>query len=374
MHFRPRITHETGAKGRHPLGREDRPAKELQILGAMVEDEIARGVAVPAQWKVLITARSFFEGSPEPADLLQGAGVEVIAIPGDRPLTDSELATRVGKIDGIIAGVDRIGPQTFAAAHPRLKVVARNGVGIEGIDLKAATHTGVVVTNAPGVNTDAVADLVIGLMSVLTRHILQAHDGVRVGRWDRVLGHDLFRKTLGLVGFGKIAQAVARRARGFEMRMLAVDIIQDKHAAAGLDVRFAPLSVVIAEADFVSLHVPLTPQTHHLIGQAELRQMKPTAYLINTARGGVVDEHALAQALHERWIAGAAADVFEQEPPVGSPLLQAPRLLLTPHIGAHTYEATARGALVAVQNLLAVLNGQHAPNVVNPEVYGSPPR
>lgn len=281
------------------------------------------------------------------------------------------MAELLGDIDGIIAGVDRIGPRSLARGHPRLKVIARNGSGVDGIDLATATRLGIVVTNAPGANAEAVADLVFGLMIAAARHLVELDRTVREGRWTRILGRELHRGTLGLIGLGQVGRAVARRAAGFEMRVLACDPAVGVEAARSLGVTLTSLERLLAEADFVSVHVPLTAETTRLVGEAELRRMKPTAYLINTARGGIVDEGALARALHEGWIAGAACDVFEREPPAGSPLLGAPRLLLTPHIGAHTREAAARGALAAVDNLLAVLQGRPAPNVVNPEVRPS---
>lgn len=325
---------------------------------------------MPDRWQVLITARSVVEVGAEPLARLRQAGVEIIQTSGERPLRDAELAELVGAIDGIIAGVDQVGPLTLQRAVPRLKVVARNGVGIDTVDVSTATHLGIVVTNAPGVNTEGVADLVFGLMIGVARHLVEADRSVRDSQWVRVLGTELYGRCLGLVGFGLIAQAVARRAGGFEMRVLAVDTVPDEAVARRLGVQLTSLDAVLAEGDFVSIHVPLAADTRQLIGEPQLRRMRPTAYLINTARGGIVDEAALARALQEGWIAGAACDVFEQEPPVGSPLLAAPRLLLTPHIGAHTTEGAMRGAAVAVENLLTALRGDRPPNEVNPEVFG----
>jgi len=307
-----------------------------------------------ARWRVLITARSFADAGAEPSARLEHAGVELLYPPVASPLTDDMLAEFLGDVDGIIAGVDRIGPLSLARGYPRLKVIARNGVGVDGIDLATATRLGIVVTNAPGTNTEAVADLVFGLMIGLARHLPELDRAVREGCWTRVLGRELHRSTLGLIGLGQVGRAVARRAAGFEMRLLATDPAVSEPVARQLGVTLTSLDAVLAEADFVSVHVPRTPHTIHLVGEAQLRRMNPSAYLINTARGGIVDEAALARALHEGWIAGAACDVFEREPPVGSPLLGAPRLILTPHIGAHTREAVARGATPS--------------NVVNPEV------
>lgn len=300
---------------------------------------------------------------------LERAAVEMVRPLQEGPHSDDALAGMLGEVDGIIAGLDHVGLHALGRGHPRLKVIARNGVGVDTIDLTTATRLGVVVTNAPGTNTDAVADLVFGLLLALARRLPDADRTMRESRWARVLGCELAGKTLGLIGFGQIGRAVAGRAAGFTMQVLAADPAVNEATARALGARLVPIEQLLRDSDFVSIHVPLLPATQHLIGETQLREMKPTACLINTARGGVVDETALATALEQGWIAGAACDVFEQEPPVESPLLRAPRLILTPHIGAHTVEAVTRGALMAVENLLAVLGGRRAPNVVNPEVY-----
>ncbi|MEW6046679.1 MAG: phosphoglycerate dehydrogenase [Bacillota bacterium] len=323
-------------------------------------------------WRVLVTPASFGQGDPGPLERLMRAGIEVVRSPVGRPLTDHELAGLLGDIDGIVAGVDHIGREALAAGRPRLKVISRYGVGIDTVDLAEATRCGVVVTNTPGANSDAVADLVFGLMISLARHIPEANEATRQGRWERFMGQELTGKTLGLVGFGRVARAVARRAAGFAMRVLACDVVWDGEQAGRLGVERAGLEELLQQADFLSLHAPLTPETHHLIGARALRSMKPTAYLINTARGGLVDTQALVQALSEGWIAGAALDVYEAEPPSDPQLLQAPHLILTPHMGAHTTEAATRMGYLAADNLLAVLQGLRPEHVVNPEVYSQP--
>ncbi len=321
------------------------------------------------RWRVLVTSRSFLEAAPDSVRRLEKAGVELIRAPGERPLQEEELVRLVGEVDGIIAGVDRIGRRALQAGVPRLRVIARTGVGVDTVDLEAATELGIVVTNTPGVNAEAVAELVFGLMIALARAILEADHLVREGRWVRRLGVELFGKCLGIVGLGRIGQEVARRGIGFGMQVVAFDPLVDPEVAGALSVALVSFAEVIQRADFLTLHVPLTPNTRHLVGAEELRRMKPTAYLINTARGGVVDEAALARALQEGWIAGAACDVFDEEPPHGSPLLQAPNVLLTPHLGGHTREAVARSARIAAEQVLAVLRGERPPHVVNPEVF-----
>ncbi len=321
------------------------------------------------RWRVLVTSRSFLEAAPDAARRLEEAGVELIRAPGERPLREEELVRLLGEVDGIIAGVDRIGRRALQAGAPRLRVIARTGVGVDTVDLEAATDLGVVVTNTPGVNAEAVAELVFGLMIALARGILEADHLVREGRWVRRLGVELFGKWLGIVGLGRIGQEVARRGIGFGMQVAAFDPLVDPEVAGALGVALVPFAEVIERADFLTLHVPLTPNTRHLVGEEELRRMKPTAYLINTSRGGVVDEAALARALREGWIAGAACDVFDEEPPLGSPLLQAPNVLLTPHLGGHTREAVSRSARIAAEQVLAVFRGERPPHVVNPEVF-----
>ncbi|MDR7595076.1 MAG: phosphoglycerate dehydrogenase [Armatimonadota bacterium] len=326
--------------------------------------------------RVLATPRSFFREGREGLELLEAAGVEVVPSPVDRPLQEDELAGLLGEFDGLVAGIDRVGRRALAAGRPRLRVVARNGIGTDTVDVQAATEFGVVVTNAPSVNADSVADFTLALLLALVRRVVEADRAVRAGDWPPLVGVELRGKVLGLLGFGRIGQRVAERARGFGLRVLAYDPQPDPEAARELGVELVQFHRVLEEADFLSLHLPLLPETHHLLGEAELRRMKRTSYLVNTARGGVVDEAALARALREGWIAGAACDVFEEEPPRTSPLLGAPNLLLSPHMASHTREAIARASRVAAENVLAVLRGQRPPNPVNPEVLAdrAPPR
>jgi D-3-phosphoglycerate dehydrogenase len=320
-------------------------------------------------WRVLVTSRSFLEAAPEAVRKLEEAGIQLLRCSGDRPLEEEEVADLLGEVDGIIAGVDRIGRRALQKGAPRLRVIARVGVGVDTIDLQAATDLGVVVTNTPGLNAEAVAELVFGLMIVLARRILEVDRWVREGRWVRPFGVELFGKCLGVVGFGHIGQAVARRGVGFGMRVVAFDPWGDPEVARGLGAALVPFLEVVESADFLTLHVPLLPETRHLVGVEELRRMKPSAYLINASRGGVVDEAALARALREGWIAGAACDVFEEEPPLRSPLLEAPNVVLTSHIGGHTWEAATRAARLAAEQVLTVLRGDRPPHVVNPEVF-----
>ena len=325
-------------------------------------------------FRILITSRSFGREDPGPLRMLEQAGCELIWSPFHRPLTDEELAGLVGNVDGIIAGLDWVGPHTLTKGAPRLRVVSRTGVGYDRIDIDTATRLGVAVTITLGANSEAVADLTIGLLIALARQIPEADRSLRAGEWNQYTGRELWRKRLGLVGLGHVGKGVARRAAaGFAMEVVAYDTVWDDAFSRKWGVRRAQsLDEIFETCDFVSLHVPETPATRHLVNRDRLRRMKPTAYLVNTARGGLVDEEALVEALREGWIAGAAIDVFEKEPPVGSALLELPNVVVTPHIGAHTVEAVRKMSQMAAENLLAVLVERRLPNgIVNPEALQS---
>ncbi len=307
--------------------------------------------------RVLIATRSFGSTSRAPWDALTESGLEAVPVDMARPMTEERLSALLaddGGVDAAIVGVVPLTARVLASA-PRLKVICMHGVGVDHIDLEAARRCGIVVANCPGTNAEAVADLALGLMIALARQLPLLDGQVRAGGWGTHRGVELWSKTLGLVGLGHIGRAVARRARGFDMKVLGYDPYVDADAAAAAGIEPAPLEELLARADFVSLHTALTPQTRGLIGAAQLATMRPTAYLINTARGGVVDEDALYQALCSGAPAGAALDAFAQEPPCDSPLLTLPNVILTPHIGAHTAEAIARVGLLAVQNVAHVL-------------------
>jgi D-3-phosphoglycerate dehydrogenase len=255
------------------------------------------------------------------------------------------------------------------AAGKHLKVISRYGVGVDKVDLEAATAAGVVVTNTPGANSIAVAELTLGLMLALARRIPQHNASTRAGSWSRVTGIELAGKTLGIVGLGWISREMIRRASAFDMRIVVQSRYPDKGLADQYGVEYVPLERLLKESDFVSLHCTITPERADLIGEKALRAMKPTSYLINTARGELVDEEALYRALREGWIAGAASDVFTQEPPTGNPLLELDNFIVTPHLGATTHESVQRMGVLASENALKVLRGERPLYVVNPEVY-----
>lgn len=316
--------------------------------------------------RALVTPRSFAKTDRTPLAMLEEAGFEVLRNPKDRPLTEAELIELLPGVDGIIVGVDRLSRRVIEAADA-LKVVSKYGVGIDNVDVEAATARGIPVTITPGANTTAVAELTIGLMFALARQIPFADRLVREGSWSSVMGRELSGKRLGLVGLGRIGREVAKKASAFDMKIVAFD--RDRNLVARYGVEYADLADLVATCDFVSIHLPLDDSTRNLIGEKELRKMKRDAYLINTSRGGIVDERALVRALREGWIAGAALDVYEEEPPANEELKRLPNVVLTPHMGAHTVEALASMGRQAASNLISALCGTLDPAVVvNPEV------
>ncbi|MEP7190358.1 MAG: phosphoglycerate dehydrogenase, partial [Roseiflexaceae bacterium] len=262
-------------------------------------------------------------------------------------------------------------------AGAKLRVIGRAGTGVDNIDVEAATQSGIVVVNAPAANSVAAAELAISFIMALARRLPQANASLQSGKWERTkfMGFEVRGKTLGLVGLGRIGTEVARRARGLEMTVLAYDPVVSTDRANQLGVTLATLDDVLAQSDFVSVHVPLIDSTRHLINTARLAQMKPTAYLLNAARGGIVDEAALADALERHVIAGAALDVFEQEPPTNTPLLGHPNVIVTPHLGASTVEAQTLAGVDVAEGVLVALAGGSPRSAVNapfapPEDWG----
>jgi glyoxylate/hydroxypyruvate/2-ketogluconate reductase len=308
---------------------------------------------------------------------------EVSPNPSDQIFLPSELSPRAADCDGLITAVtDRI-DAAFLADCPRLKVISNIGVGVNNIDLAACTARGVLVCNTPDVLNAATADLGFALLLATARRITEAEQFVRAGDWKKAfavnqfLGHDVAGATLGIIGMGRIGQAVARRAVGFDMKVLYCNRSQLPSAQEqALNASWVQKEVLLAQSDFVLLLVPYSVASHHLIGAAELDLMKPSAILINIARGGVVDDAALAVALGNSTIAGAGLDVFEGEPAVHPALLACKNVVLTPHIGSATHSTRLKMAMLAAQNLVAALNvaiqfnpakNSTLQNVVNPE-------
>jgi len=316
--------------------------------------------------KVLFTARSIKYLPGPHLDLLRQADVEALDPPaGGRSLNEEQLIAALAGVEGVVAGQDEFTEKVFAA-HPQLKVVARAGVGYDKIDVEAATRHGVWVTITPGANNETVADLAMALILAVARQVVENVTATRAGRWERKAGVDVFAKTLGILGFGRIGKSLARRARGFSMRILAYDVVWDETAAQELGVIRAEADEIFRQADFISLHLPATPQTRHIVNASTLRLMKPTAYLVNTARGDLIDEPALLKALDEGIIAGAGLDVFEVEPPSSDhPLLHHPKVLPMPHVAGITKESMQAMAIMSVECVVAALQGKRPPYPVN---------
>ena len=305
--------------------------------------------------RVVIAARSFASTDPAPREALQRAGVTVVQ-PGTPPRGE-ELAAMLGDADALIVGAIPLTEAHFAVA-PRLRVVAMHGVGVDHIDLLAATAYGVVVTNAPGSNDGAVADLTLGLMLACLRQIPAADRAARAGEWRSEVGEELTGKQIGILGWGRIGRNVARRLSGFDVSLLVHDPFVDAAEVSASGANPLPLDDLLQRADIVSLHLPLTPDTSNLLDASTLAQMKRGAYLVNTARGGIVDEVAMLELLQSGHLRGAGLDCFAVEPPVGNSLLELPNVVVTPHIGAQTREAIGRMGAIAAENVLRVLGGE----------------
>jgi len=288
------------------------------------------------------------------------------------------LLEKVKDLDALVSLVsDRIDCRLISEAKG-LKIIAQYAVGYNNIDIDCATKRGIYVTNTPGVLTDATAELTWALLLAVSRNLILADHFVRFGEWERkgtawhpqmLLGYQLSGKTLGIIGFGRIGRRVAGYGKAFGMRVIYNDKFRDQEAERALGVEYRSLDELLRESDFVTIHVPLTQETYHLIGERELKMMKPTAILVNTARGAIVDTSVLLRALKEGWIAGAGLDVFEEEPLRGNHELTALKnVVLLPHIGSATYEARRAMAELVVENLLSFAKGEVPPTLVNREV------
>ncbi|MEM3090758.1 MAG: glyoxylate reductase [Candidatus Bathyarchaeia archaeon] len=292
------------------------------------------------------------------------------------PPPKAEIIKKARNVDALVTLLsDKIDAEVFDAA-PKLKIVAQMAVGFDNIDIAEATKRGIYVTNTPGVLTETTADFAWALLMAAARRVVEADKYVRTGQWkvswhpSMLLGRDVYGATLGIVGAGRIGTAVARRAKGFNMKILYYDVVpMPPEIEKEIGARRVDLDTLLRESDFVSIHVPLIKETYHLINEEKLRLMKNTAYLINNSRGPVVDEKALYKALKEGWIAGAALDVFEQEPtPVDNPLLELDNIVVAPHISSASYETRSRMAEMVAENLVAFFKGETPPNLVNPDV------
>jgi lactate dehydrogenase-like 2-hydroxyacid dehydrogenase len=320
---------------------------------------------------IFITKRLF----PESVALLE-QHADVDYVPTGDGLTSADLIARARGKQAIISQfTDSLSGEVIAQLKG-LGMIAHVGVGFDNIDVPAASAHGILVSNTPGVLDDTTADFAFALLLAAARRVTEADAFVRSGQWKRwslelMIGHDIHHRTLGILGMGRIGQAVARRAAGFSMRVLYHNRMGVASDIASIIATWVSKEELLAESDFLSIHVPLSESTRHAIGEAELRRMKPTAILINTARGPVVDEAALARALSEHWIAAAGLDVFEREPEVHPALLACSNAVLAPHIGSASVDTRLKMTMMAAENALAALTGKRPPNLLNPAVWES---
>ncbi len=315
--------------------------------------------------KILVTPTSF--DKPENAQaraMLEAFADEVVYNDLKVPLKGEELLSRLSGVDGYVAGLDYVTKDVVERMPGSLKVISRYGAGVDRVDLDACRRRGITVTNTPGANATAVCELAFALMLASARNLPELHNAVQKGEWPRSDGMELAGKTLGIVGLGAIGKKLALRAKAFEMDVLACDPFLDVAFAKEHGVRAVGLDELLRASDVVSLHVPLNDSTRHMISRDSLPKMKDGATLINTARGGLLDEEACAEALRADKLRGLGLDAFEQEPLLDSPLKGLPRVVFSPHTGAHTAEAVRGMGLTAVQNLIAVLSGQACPHIV----------
>ena len=314
--------------------------------------------------KILVTPTSFKPDGENPAmEKLKAFADTLVFNPTGKPLDEDGLIPLLDGCDGCIAGLDRFTARAIESA-PKLKVVSRYGIGVDRVDLAAAKAGNVVVCNTPGANSQAVADLAFGLFLALARRIHVLDGKTREGLWPRSNGTELYGKTMGLLGLGAIGRAVARRASGFSMKVMAYDPFIDLEYAKANGIAAADFDVVVRGADFLSLHLPLTDETRHVVSAGVMRSMKKWAFIVNTSRGGLIDEEAACGLLKEGHLGGLGLDVYEAEPPGGSPLFALENVVVTPHTAAHTIEATQAMADMSVQNLIDVLSGRPCSHAV----------
>jgi glyoxylate reductase len=293
--------------------------------------------------------------------------------PETRPMEREAIAASIADKEGLLCMITDQVDENLLKSAPSLKIIANYGVGFNNINVGAASKRGIPVTNTPGVLTDATADLTLALILATGRRLVEGDKHTRAGKFTywaplHFLGHDISGKILGIVGLGRIGRAVAKRAAGFGMKTIYFNRHRlDREEEQNLNVVYTGLPDLLKQSDFISLHVPLVPETRHLIAEAQLQQMKPTAFLINTSRGPVIDEAALCRALENRDIAGAGLDVYENEPQLTRGLEKLDNAILLPHMGSATVETRTKMAQIAADNLLAGLRGELPPNCLNPE-------
>lgn len=316
--------------------------------------------------KILVTPTSL---QPEKASAalkrLRAYCDNLIFNPTGKPLEGSILTDLLADCDGYLAGLDFVTEEVLKLC-PKLKAVSRYGAGYDRVDIKAAKSLGISVSNTPGANAQAVAELSMGMLLALARKIPYLHEETRNGKWIRSSGTELFGKTIGIVGLGAIGKRLAECCKGFCMNILSYDPYIQEDYCKDHGITSVPFDTLLRQSDFITLHLPLNDGTYHLIDEEALQKMKPSAILINASRGGIVDEDAAYHALTEKKLGGLGLDAFEKEPPDASPLFSLPNVIATPHAGAHTQEATQAMADMAVENLIQMLEGNECRYIVNP--------
>lgn len=308
--------------------------------------------------KILVTPTSMASGKPSAAmDRLKAFADEIVFNPKGKPLDEDELIPLLRDCDGYIAGLDQVSAKVLSAC-PRLKVVSRYGVGCDSVDTKAAESLGITVTNTPGVNAQGVAELAAGLILSVARKIPYLDQETKTGKWVRSTGIELSGRTVGIIGLGAIGKRLAKCCQGFGMKAAAYDPYIDRRYCSDNGIEPLPLDELIRTSDVISLHLPLTDKTRHMINAETIAQMKTGAIIVNTSRGAIVDEDAAYDALVSGKLGGLGLDAFEVEPPVGSRLMELNNVVTTPHTGAHTVEAVRGMQELSVQNLIDVLSGR----------------
>lgn len=320
--------------------------------------------------KILITARLFGTVSDKGKKMLLSAGHEILPNPYlGNLLNEDQVIELIKDANGIIAGQDALTGKAIAAGK-NLKIITRYGTGVDKVDIASATKQKVIVTNTPGANSDSVAEYTLALMLAVARKVVIGWNSVIAGKWIFMTSISLSNKVLGIIGLGRIGKRVALRAKAFGMKIVAYDPYPDKQFAEQNDIEILDLQQILRDSDFISLHAPGTKENLHLIGKEQLDLMKPTAILINTSRGTLIDEQALFEALAKKRIAGAGLDVLYYEPPKkNNPLFTLDNVVITPHLAANTSEAIENMDLMSVQAIIAYFKGERPPYVLNPEVF-----
>lgn len=316
------------------------------------------------KYKVIVTARSFGQADDKALELLKENGCNVVRITAGEKSVEEQLQKEIINADAVIAGLETYHRELIASAA-NLKVISRYGVGYDKVDTQAAADQAVLVTITPGANGDSVADLALSLMLNGARNVTIMDNAMKAKQQTRPTGVEMWQKTLGVIGTGRIGQGVAKRCRGFDMRILCYDIYEDEAFKKECHAEYVDLEMLLRESDFVTIHSPLTHETENMISAKAFQMMKKDAVIVNTARGGIIDETALYQALKTGEIRAAGLDATVDEPPYKSPLMELPNCILTPHAGAATKEASSKMSLMAAQNVVDVLKNKDCKYIVN---------